>query len=108
MTMLRVAIGVVWALSFVAGRDLWLSPAASANTATSAEFTVQACPHPRGVTEGSLVETGDSREARDPEVDLFGNEVEPAIADYRVDLRGTIYERHSPETAVARLGSPST
>jgi hypothetical protein len=54
------------------------------------------------------VETGDSREARDPEVDLFGNEVEPAIADYRVDLRGTIYERHSPETAVARLGSPST
>jgi len=108
MTMLRVTIGLLWVLSFVAGRDSWVSPAASANTATSAEITVQACPAASEVAEGSLVESGDSREPRDPEFDLFGNEVEPAVADYRIDLRGTIYERHSPETAVAKLGSPST
>jgi hypothetical protein len=43
-----------------------------------------------------------------PRVDLYGNEVENAIGDYRIDFDGEVYERHSPDTEVARLGSPST
>lgn len=41
-------------------------------------------------------------------IDRYGNEIERAISDYRVDYRGDIYERHSPDTAVPRLGPPST
>ena len=108
MTTLRVAITLIWVLSFVAGRHLWTVATPSGIAANSAEFTDQPLPLPRAVVGGSLVEHHDSGERREPEVDLFGNEIEEAIADYRVDLRGTIYERHSPETAVSRLGSPST
>lgn len=41
-----------------------------------------------------------------PRVDVFGNEVEDAVGDYRVDGTGDLYETHSPDTEVTRLGSP--
>jgi len=36
-------------------------------------------------------------------IDVFGNEVDEAVGDYRVDPRGDLYERHSPDTEVPRL-----
>jgi hypothetical protein len=41
-----------------------------------------------------------------PHLDVYGNEIEDAMTDYRIDPAGDIYERHSPETEVARLGPP--
>ena len=41
-------------------------------------------------------------------LDLYGNRIEEAVGDYRVDPRGDIFERHSPSTAVPRLPDPST
>lgn len=41
-----------------------------------------------------------------PKVDVRGNEVDDAIGDYRVDTKGDIYERHSPETEVTKLRPP--
>jgi hypothetical protein len=41
-----------------------------------------------------------------PLVDRYGNEVERAVGEYRIDYRGEVYERHSPQTALPRLGSP--
>ena len=108
MTSLRVAIGAIWVLSFVAGRGLWDSARPSVIAATSAGITAQADPTGGSVSGGSLVESRDVTHSEDPRVDLFGNEIEEAIADYRIDLRGGIYERHSPETEVAKLGSPTT
>lgn len=43
---------------------------------------------------------------RDASVDLNGNEVRQAIASYKVDPMGALYEEHSPDTEVPRLGSP--
>jgi hypothetical protein len=40
-------------------------------------------------------------------VDRYGNPIEEAVGDYRVDPRGDIFERHSPTTAVPRLPEPS-
>jgi hypothetical protein len=40
-------------------------------------------------------------------VDRYGNPIEEAMGDYRVDPRGDIFERHSPTTAVPRLPDPS-
>jgi hypothetical protein len=41
-------------------------------------------------------------------LDQYGNEVEPAVSDYRLDRQGELYERHSPDTLVGGLGVPST
>ena len=40
------------------------------------------------------------------EVDLFGNDVSPAIATYQLDADGSLYEAHSPQTMLAKLGPP--
>jgi len=41
-------------------------------------------------------------------VDLYGNEVSDAIATYSIDPAGSLYELHSPQTEVPRLGSPKS
>lgn len=41
-------------------------------------------------------------------VDLYGNEVTDAIATYGVDPAGSLYELHSPQTELPRLGSPKS
>ena len=38
--------------------------------------------------------------------DLYGNEVTDAVAKYRLDDAGDLYEVHSPQTELPRLGSP--
>jgi hypothetical protein len=46
----------------------------------------------------------DGRKA--PRVDLYGNEIDDAVGDYRQDRRGDTYEWHSPQTEVAKLAPP--
>jgi hypothetical protein len=41
-------------------------------------------------------------------VDIYGNEVTDAIATYSLDPAGSLYELHSPQTEVPRLGSPKS
>lgn len=49
----------------------------------------------------------DDQSSEDP-VDLFGNPVSDAVATYKVDATGTLYESHSPRTEVPRLAPPKT
>jgi hypothetical protein len=42
------------------------------------------------------------------DVDAYGNEVTPAVAEYSLDPAGSPYERHSPQTELPRLGSPKS
>lgn len=44
----------------------------------------------------------------DGATDLFGNDVKTAIATYKVDNTGSLYELHSPHTEVPRLGIPKS
>jgi hypothetical protein len=39
-------------------------------------------------------------------LDRYGNEVDTAIGDYRVDAVGEMYERHSPDTALPQMLPP--
>ena len=39
-------------------------------------------------------------------VDLYGNEIEAAITEYHIDLRGELYERHAPQTALPEPKRP--
>ena len=38
--------------------------------------------------------------------DLYGNEVSDAVARFKLDDAGSLYEVHSPETELPRLASP--
>lgn len=63
---------------------------------------------------GHLLDTHGTDEVRPVRVkpksrlDRYGNEVEDAVGDYRLDRRGEMYELHSPDTALPQLGPPST
>ena len=41
-------------------------------------------------------------------VDLYGNEINDAVAKYQYDATGSVYELHSPETEVPKLAPPKT
>ena len=41
-------------------------------------------------------------------VDLFGNDVSDAVARYQFDATGSLYEVHSPQTEIPKLGSPKS
>lgn len=41
-------------------------------------------------------------------VDLFGNDVTDAVARYQFDATGSLYEVHSPQTEIPKLGSPKS
>ena len=49
----------------------------------------------------------DDVSSEDP-LDLFGNPVSDAVATYKVDSTGTLYESHSPRTELPRLAPPKT
>ena len=103
ITGVRVAIGMIWVISLLFGRGVWHSAwPISASSAAAVQDTTSISDGVKG--ESSSV--GHDREQ--PELDLFGNEIERAIGDYRVDRRGGMYERHSSDTVVPRLGSPVT
>jgi hypothetical protein len=68
-------------------------------------------PHQRDVApppHGALTEQMIRDAEEDFLVDLYGNEVTPAVATYTFDDLGTLYEVHSPQTEVPRLGSPKS
>jgi hypothetical protein len=44
----------------------------------------------------------------DEVTDVYGNEVTAAVATYKVDATGTLYELHSPQTELPRLASPKS
>jgi hypothetical protein len=105
MKAIYVGVGILWSISLLAGRAMVPAVLASPIAATSAEITAQP---PAVVGEVNSAPQMEDEGPADPRVDLLGNEIEDAMADYRFDIGGGIYERHSPETAVPRLGSPST
>lgn len=41
-----------------------------------------------------------------PRTDLRGNDVSDAVATYKLDALGSLYEEHSPNTEIPKLGEP--
>ena len=46
--------------------------------------------------------------SEDEATDMYGNRVAPAVATYQLDAAGALYELHSPQTQLPRLGSPKS
>ena len=49
-----------------------------------------------------------SEDRGDGVVDLYGNDVTDAVAEYTLDAAGSLYEVHSPRTELFHLASPKT
>jgi hypothetical protein len=102
MSPLRIGVALL-SLTFVAGgHGLWTArPSAEGHPLPTVhqEATPVAVPL-------ALPEMARDNDFEPSKVDVLGNEVDDAVGDYRVDIRGDIYERHSPETEVARLKPP--
>ena len=81
--MFRLLLGTAVALAFFAGR----TPAVSSQ------------PEQPTMAIDALIP---------PNVDVSGNEVERAVGGYHVDVSGDLYEEHNPDTAVLKLGPPSS
>ncbi len=107
MTPLRALVAGLWLATLLGGSHL------GAKYAESQPITVVTQPH---VDTTSFIDVippelmpgkGDPEEDWAPaRVDVNGNEIDDAVGDYRVDLRGEMYERHAPDTALPRLGEP--
>ena len=54
--------------------------------------------------------TADERgpDSNDAFTDLYGNEINDALATYTFDQAGSLYELHSPQTELPRLGIPKS
>lgn len=53
-------------------------------------------------------ESSTDPEVREEPTDLLGNTVTDAVARYKFDATGSLYEVHSPQTEVPRLRPPKT
>jgi hypothetical protein len=91
MLAVRVVVALIWLLAFLAGRHLWVVP-----VPTDENRTVYRAPQVVGI---------ENTEA-EPQLDVWGNQVDEAVGDYRMDSKGGLYESHSPGTSLLKLGAP--
>ena len=65
---------------------------------------------PLVLTESASAASIENPADRDPDanLDLYGNDVSNAVAQYKLDPSGSLYELHSPQTQLPRLGSPKS
>jgi len=100
----RVIVGLLWVTILIVLAGRWQGAQARHDIRAFAPSSTTAT----AVLDDLTYSQGSGRDAASPpRFDLYGNEIEDAVGDYRIDVRGHIYERHSPDTEVTRLGSPS-
>ena len=69
---------------------------------------IAAVPAPMQPTVSQARDDVGSTDASEGFTDLYGNEINDAIATYTFDQAGSLYELHSPQTEIPRLGSPKS
>jgi hypothetical protein len=100
----RVIVGLLWLTILMVVAGGWTAGGSRHFVPTSAASSTSTAP---ALDDTRYSEALGAETAAAPRVDLYGNEVEDAIGDYRIDGRGDIYERHSPSTEVTQLAAPS-
>jgi len=63
---------------------------------------------PTDAPQDFAIDADEQDKDADGDLDLIGNAVDPAVAEYSFDALGSQYEVHSPQTELPRLGSPKT
>lgn len=106
---LNVVIATCFTAAFcaLAGSQLaaWMTSAERHSVPPSARAdTTLECP----VSDQPALPPEDGIHNPEPDLDLFGNEVSSAVATYKLDPGGILYEEHSPQIEVPRLGVPKS
>jgi hypothetical protein len=106
--------GLAVALPIVAAGAFFTPQLVTGSQSVATVHAIAADPAPaaevraaRGPGEQLFGDDDDSDEASGF-VDLYGNEVTDAIATYTLDQGGSLYELHSPQTELPRLGIPKS
>jgi hypothetical protein len=86
---------------FLVSRGIWTATAMSSTAVPPPTYQM-----PTTAVSDPSVDEWLGAEASEPRLDVYGNEVETAVGDYRIDFRGDLYEHHAPDTAVAKLAPP--
>ena len=100
----RVIVGLLWLTILIAVAGGWNAGGSRHHVRALAPPGAGTAP---ALDDATYSEVFGADAAAPPRVDLYGNEIEDAVGDYRIDGRGDIYERHSPDTEVTQLGAPS-
>jgi len=103
MSSMRILVGTIWIAILLVTHGIWNATALPIN-------------HPEAIAGDESAAVSEFNESRvEPsdvpktrQVDIYGNEVEAAISDYRIDSRGDLYEHHHPQTALPEPSRPST
>ena len=114
MRSLRVALGIIYMALALVVRGIWAETAvplaahvAFPNSTNPSVSEFGRFPQAAGIPI-DLDETPSYHRTESRRMDRYGNPIETANGDYRIDPRGEMYELHSPDTAVTRLPVPST
>jgi hypothetical protein len=100
----RVIVGFLWLTIVITVAAVWSAGGPRRYAHLLAPSTTRTAPV---LDDAGYSDVFRADAAVEPRMDLYGNEVEDAVGDYRIDVRGDIYERHSPETEVTQLAAPS-
>ena len=90
----RLVVVTIWITIVLVTRGIW--------TASALPIS-----YPESLGDSSI--TVPDYRVNDPErprMDRYGNEIENAVVDYRIDVRGDLYERHAPGTALPERRRP--
>jgi hypothetical protein len=101
-------IAPVFAVSALSAPSLPPSASCQPASTVATGFHYQALT-PSGVSAavGNKATGMEEREAKGSP-DLYGNEVNDAVARYELDDTGSLYEVHSPQVELPRLASPTS
>ena len=105
-----IAAGVAVLLCVVAGLSLTSAPVplrAHPMTLDVHQDTGETFGHPTDPDDGLALFGREDGLDDGAQIDLQGDEVTPAVATYKFDPEGNIYETHAPHTEVPHLGSPT-
>ena len=101
MIFTRVVIGALLVLAGLLGHEYRAREAVVTTRVTSTQLASPTVADRPVISRGLADENA-------PLVDVYGNEIEEAVGDYRVDGTGDLYETHTPDTEVTRLGPPTS
>lgn len=97
MTAIRVILAAIWVAILLISWSTWSTPAeATPFSPRAIPTTAVSDPDAHALSPSGMK----------PRLDLYGNQIDTAVGDYRIDIRGDIYEHHDPDTAVTNLAPP--
>jgi hypothetical protein len=101
-----VAIGILVTGAFFTPR--LVTPSSAVDRGAAVPGPAIAAAEIAGPVAGVREDPDESADGSAGFTDLYGNEVTDAVATYTFDQSGSLYELHSPQTELPRLGIPKS